>query len=423
MEPGDVIQERYELEETLGDGGMAAVWRARDRRLGRDVAVKVLDDRLAHDPEYMVRFFSEAQSVARISHPHVVGILDFGQHDEHPYLVMECVEGGSAADLIGEPILPERAIEIVQEAASAAGAAHAHGIVHRDIKPGNILLTRDGRVRLADFGIATSRGAEPMTATGQAIGSPHYISPEQVSGSSASPASDVYSLGVVLYELLTGRKPFDGTSITQIAISHVESQPEAPSAYVSDLDPGLERLVMRCLSKDPQDRFADGQEVADALAAFAEGTTYRDEEDVGGGMAVWRRPGAIGAAAAALAVLVAAGVLAFGGLERTTPPAQGETTTGTEDQRRKAKPKPAPSAAVDTSDTESPSPSPSPSATDNDTDGDSRSSLPVDSDGSNAEAPVETYPEPEPTPEPTASPTDDGATTDETTSTLSSSTD
>jgi serine/threonine-protein kinase len=377
---------------------MATVWRARDLRLGRDVAVKELSAGLAQDPEYMVRFFSEAQSIARISNPHVIGILDFGEHDEHPYLVMDLVQGGSAADLMGEPILPERATEIVREAASAAGAAHAHDIVHRDIKPANILLAPDGRVRLADFGIATSAGAEKMTATGQAIGSPHYISPEQVAGQSATPASDVYALGIVLYELLTGRKPFDGTSVTQIAISHVDRVPDPPSTHVPDLDPELERLVMKALAKEPSDRFEDGAQLAAALASIDEGVSFADDDAADAPVPAWRRPGLIGAAALSLVALLAAGVLALGGFEDPTASAEAETQD-TEAPRKRAKPKPTASApvAVQTS------PTPSPTATDarKKRAGDGSTSGSGDSE---TEEPVEEPVEPEPTSEPTPTP-------------------
>ena len=265
MRENDLIQDRYRLERPIGKGGMAEVWCARDERLQRPVAVKFLAPQFHDDPEFLVRFFSEAQSVARLNHANVVDVLDFGDFEDRPYLVMEYVGGGSLADVTGEPLLPERASEIVGEAARGAGAAHALGLVHRDIKPGNILMTDDGRAKLADFGIASSTSSEKLTATGQAIGSPHYISPEQASGLGCGPASDVYSLGVVLYELLTGRPPFDADNVTAIAIAHVDRAPTPPSQLVPDLAPALDDLVMRCLAKDPEDRFADGSALAAAL--------------------------------------------------------------------------------------------------------------------------------------------------------------
>lgn len=265
VEQGQIIQERYELTTPIGSGGMAEVWCAQDKRLHREVAIKFLAPRLSEDPEFLVRFFSEAQSVARISHPNVVAVLDFGEFEDAPYLVMEYAPGGSLAELMSQPLTVERALELVAEAAQGVGAAHEAGLVHRDIKPANILLTEIGRAKIADFGIAAGKSAESFTATGTAIGSPHYISPEQVSGNLATPASDVYSLGVVLYELIAGRRPFEADNITAVAIAQVEKTPQPPSDFVDDLDPSVDALVMRCLSKDPDERFADGSMVAAAI--------------------------------------------------------------------------------------------------------------------------------------------------------------
>ncbi|MDQ3915442.1 MAG: protein kinase [Actinomycetota bacterium] len=261
------VQGRYTLIEPLGQGGMAEVWLAKDERLERHVAVKFMAASLTDDAEFLVRFFSEAQAVARMAHPNVVSVLDFGDFEDRPYLVMECVPGGPLSELTGEPILPERAVEIVSGAARGAGAAHASGVIHRDVKPGNILLDDAGRPKLADFGIASSSRSERLTATGTAIGSPHYISPEQASGLQVTPASDVYSLGAVLYELLTGRPPFEGGNVTAIAIAHVEQSPVPPSELVDGIPPHLDAIVMSCLAKDPAARPADGTALADALDA------------------------------------------------------------------------------------------------------------------------------------------------------------
>jgi eukaryotic-like serine/threonine-protein kinase len=263
MQSGDLIHERYRLAETLGSGGMAEVWRATDERLQRSVALKFPAPNLADDPEFLVRFFSEAQAVARLSHPNVVEVLDFGEFEGRSYLVMEHVPGGSLAD-VDTPMDPERARELIRQAALGAGAAHAEGIVHRDIKPANILVDELGYAKLADFGIAATAVSEKLTATGAAIGSPHYISPEQASGGTATAKSDVYALGVVLYELLTGVRPIDADNLAAIAIAQVEREPEPPSTHV-DVDPTLEPIVMRCLEKDPDARYEDGAALAAAL--------------------------------------------------------------------------------------------------------------------------------------------------------------
>ena len=246
---------------------MAEVWSATDERLQRRVAVKFLAPQLTQDPEFLVRFFSEAQAVAKISHPNVVEVLDFGQHDGSPYLVMEHVSGGSLTDRMGAPVERNEAFRLIAAASRGAGAAHEAGIVHRDLKPANILLDEDAEPKLADFGIAASGRSERLTATGAAIGSPHYISPEQASGGLASPASDVYSLGIVLYQLLTGRRPFEGENITAVAIAQVEQEPPPPSEIVPELDAGTDAVVMKCLAKDPEERFANGTELADVLSS------------------------------------------------------------------------------------------------------------------------------------------------------------
>src|SRR5918992_135913 len=268
VRPGLVIQDRYKLQELLGRGGMAEVWLAHDDRLNRPVAVKFLAQRFGQDPDALVRFFSEAQSVARIQHPGIVTVLDFGTFEDHPFLVMYHISGGSLADMVGTPMPPEQALPIIERVADAAGAAHKLGIVHRDIKPANILVDDDRNPRLADFGIAQSAGAEHLTATGTAVGSPHYVSPEQALGAPTTPRSDVYALGVVLYELLSGRKPFSG-NLPAIVTAHVEQTPPPPSNFAAGLTSGVDALVMRCLAKDPKDRFAGGAELADAIRSLA----------------------------------------------------------------------------------------------------------------------------------------------------------
>ena len=273
MNPGDVIQDRYLLEERLGGGGMGQVWRARDQRLQRTVAMKLIAPQFAEEPEFLVRFLREAQSIARISHPNVVSVLDFGEADDKPFLVMEHVPGKPLSEMTGTPMDPEAAVAIMAQAADAAGAAHVEGIVHRDIKPANIVLTDDGRAKLVDFGIASLENVDRITATGTTIGSPHYISPEQASGDKATASSDVYSLGVVLFELLTGTRPFEGESVAAVAVAHVEKMPPAPSTIAPGIDPHLEAVVLKCLAKRPEDRFADGRALSDALSGGADART------------------------------------------------------------------------------------------------------------------------------------------------------
>ena len=270
MNAGEVIQSRYRLEQQLGKGGMATVWKAHDLRLERPVALKCLMAPLSQDPTFLVRFFQEAQQAAGISHPNVVEVLDFGDGDDCPYLVMEYLPGGSLNDM-ATPIDPKQALTLIAEAAAGVGAAHETGLVHRDLKPGNIMLTEDGTAKVADFGIAVSRAQERLTATGTAIGSPHYVSPEQASGRPTGPSSDVYSLGVVLHELLTGRRPFELENAMALAIAHVEEAPEPPSAHNPALSPAIDAVVMRCLDKDPEARFANGAEMSSALGALAAG--------------------------------------------------------------------------------------------------------------------------------------------------------
>jgi serine/threonine-protein kinase len=415
MNPNDLIQDRYRLEKPLGKGGMADVWCAHDERLERPVAVKFLSQRFHGDPEWLVRFFSEAQSVAHISHPNVVAVLDFGEHDERPYLVMEYAPGGSLADFGGDPILPERATELVAEAARGAGAVHETGLVHRDIKPANILLTGDGTAKLADFGIATAEGSERLTATGLAIGSPHYVSPEQASGGSATPRSDVYSLGIVLYELITGKRPFEGDNATAIAIAHVDQAPEPPSALVPGLDPAIDALVLRCLEKDPKARFENGTELAAALddphrVAATTMAAGIDDDDHETGYWVetpsrWKRALA-GSVALALIVCLAAAVVWAAGRDQHPRPLTQDLETRDQGAlpRAKQKASPAPSAPALVSDVRTPTPTPTTDSGESTVDEkDPGPTVTVVSDGPKKEPSPE--PTSEPTPEPTTEPT------------------
>ncbi|MGI8708025.1 MAG: serine/threonine-protein kinase [Actinomycetota bacterium] len=371
MKKGDVINGRYELLDPLGSGGMAFVWRARDIRLDRPVAVKLIAPQFAEDPEFLVRFFSEGQSIAQINHPNVVSVLDFGEAEGRPFLVIEYVSGGSLTEAFEGPLVPERALELVAEAARGAGAAHALGIVHRDIKPPNILMTERGQAKLADFGIASIAGGEKFTATGAAIGSPHYVSPEQVSGRQPVPASDVYSLGVVLYELVTGQKLFEHTNVTAIAIAHIEEEPEPPSASVEDVNPALDALVLRCLEKDPADRFQDGNELADAIDSVmsrdADHTTFMpmlhdDEDDELDHLRspTGRRVLLGSALALLLAIVIGVTLVAASGSPDESAEADSSIESPAASRKPNRKPSPSPTTSTAATTTTSATPSPVP---------------------------------------------------------------
>ncbi len=249
-----VLGERYELLGVIGAGGFCEVWRARDRILDRQVAVKLLDVRYARDPETLARFRAEAQNAGCLAHPNVARVYDFGEPCEAnlPFLVMELVEGPTLADVLAAgPLEPARAMDVVAQAAAGLQAAHAAGLVHRDIKPGNLLLGPGGIVKVADFGISHAIDSTPLTGTGIVIGSPGYVAPERALGERASQASDLYALGVVAYECLTGGPPFEGTGL-EIAIAHL-SRPFPP------LPPRVARLT----DKDPASRPASAGVVAE----------------------------------------------------------------------------------------------------------------------------------------------------------------
>ncbi len=268
--PDKPLNGRYRLEEIIGEGGMAVVWRARDLLLDREVAVKVLRDQYAADPEFLERFHTEARLAAALNDPGVVAVYDVGEDGGRHYLVMEMVPGRDLKHLIREmaPLPCERAVAIASALAGSVAAAHRLGLVHRDIKPQNVLMSPDGRMKVTDFGIARSVTAARMTEPGLVMGTVHYVSPEQVAGEAATPASDVYSLGVVLYEMLTGQVPFEAESSVGVAMRILREEP----APVQTLNPrvplALAAIVSRAMARRPEDRYPDAGALADDLARY-----------------------------------------------------------------------------------------------------------------------------------------------------------
>ena len=271
--PGTRLGGRYDVIRPLGWGGMAEVYLTVDRQLGRQVAVKVIRERYAEDERFVARFRREARAAAALSHPNVVAVHDVGVHDGSPFIVMEYVPGRTLAEILRDngSLPPGRVAEIGEAVARALGAAHAAGIVHRDVKPGNVMVTADGRVKVLDFGIARALRWTPLTDTPAVQGTAEYMAPEYVRGGGADPRSDLYSLGVVLYELLTGRPPFTGDSPLQVAYKHLEEAPPPPDAVRPGLPAGLTAVVMRCLAKHPGDRYRRAEELAADLARLQSG--------------------------------------------------------------------------------------------------------------------------------------------------------
>jgi serine/threonine-protein kinase len=306
---GTVLGGRYRLVELLGQGGMATIYRARDAQLERDVAVKVLRPEYGADPDFIDRFRHEAQSAASLNHPSVVAVYDYGTDPAGPFIVMELVEGEDLATILRRSgaLPPRAAARLVAQAARAVGAAHDRGFVHRDIKPGNMLVTREGRVKVADFGIARALSESALTLPGTTLGSVHYFSPEQARGELATPASDIYSLGIVLFELLTGRRPWTGDTAAAIATARLTGAIPSPSAVHGGIPPTLEAIDRRALAPSPDERFATASDMADALELFL--GEERASDSIRGRAAA---AGAVGAAAAGAAGAAAAGAGAAG---------------------------------------------------------------------------------------------------------------
>jgi serine/threonine-protein kinase len=274
-----VVDDRYRLDRKIGSGGMADVWLAEDTELDRKVAIKILHDRFAQDSEFVRRFQREAQSAAGLQHPNVVGVFDRGEFGDTYFIAMEYVEGPSMKDLVKGGMSPKDAIDFTRQILKAARFAHRKGIVHRDLKPQNVLVDDEGRARVADFGIARAGENSDITATGSVMGTAQYISPEQAQGKPTTPRSDIYSIGVILYEALTGRVPFEGESAVAVALKQVSEAPRRPSAINPNVPPALDAVVMRALAKDPDARFKDADAFLKALDAAEQAPDAPRPED------------------------------------------------------------------------------------------------------------------------------------------------
>ena len=307
---GRVFDGRYLVLSRLGTGGMAAVYLAEDQELGRRIAIKILDDRHANDAGFLERFRREAQNAASLSHPNIVAIYDRGEAEGSSYIAMEYLDGPTLKELIVRqgPLPIPVAVDYVRQILAAVGFAHRNGIVHRDIKPHNVLVGDDGRCKVTDFGIARS-GASEMTEVGSIVGTAQYLSPEQARGGPISPASDLYSVGVVLYELLTGTVPFAGEQPLEIAMKHLSGVPAAPSTHRRGIPHELDVIVLRALAKSPTDRYRSAEAFDTELAAFSRGA------------------GASGETEAAATALLSGATTASGSLGASTSHATGRPNT------------------------------------------------------------------------------------------------
>ena len=265
--PGVVLGGRYRLTRQIAVGGMGEVWAAHDESLARDIAIKVLREEFAGDTGFLERFRTEARNAGSLSHAGIAALFDYGEQDGSAFLAMELIVGEPMSDLLErEPVLPpRRLLPILAQTARALHAAHEAGVVHRDVKPGNILITPTGKVKITDFGVSLSSNQVPMTATGMVMGTAQYLSPEQAVGGPATAASDMYALGIVAYEALVGHRPFTGPTAVDIAVAHVNTPvPPLPPS----VDRQIARLVMRLLAKDPADRPRTAEELADLFDAL-----------------------------------------------------------------------------------------------------------------------------------------------------------
>ncbi len=343
-EIGTILGGRYRLVEELGQGGMATIFRSVDTQLGRDVAVKLLRPEYLRDPDFSSRFRQEAQNAASLNHPNVVSVFDYGEDPSGPYIVMEFVDGEDLATILRRngSLPPSQAARIAGAVARALAAAHARGIVHRDVKPGNVLIGRDGRVKVVDFGIARAVAEAQMTLPGTTLGSVHYFSPEQARGETATNESDIYALGIVLYEMLTGTRPWEGDSAAGVALARLSGSTPDPALVRPSVPPDVAAITRKALAPLPVDRFASAASMADAL----------EMSRTGGGAAA---AGAAGAAGAAVGAAAAGRVAASAGVARSNPTVMSypqDAYTGADDApaRRRPAERPARRSSIDDED-------------------------------------------------------------------------
>ena len=282
---GAMIGGRYRLEDRLGFGGMSTVHLAVDERLERRVAVKLLAEHLAEDPAFVSRFQREAQAAARLVHPNIVQVFDSGRDERSAqyFIVMEYIEGSSCAEILRDEgwVAVEDAIAIIEQACEGLDYAHRHGVIHRDVKPGNLLRTREGLVKLADFGIAKATEQSSITQVGSVLGTAAYLAPEQARGEEAGPRADLYALGVVTYQLISGRLPYEATSLTELALSQQQHPPPMLDTLVAAVGPELADAVAFSLALDPRERYQSAREMGRALRDGANGISpnaVRDDQ-------------------------------------------------------------------------------------------------------------------------------------------------
>ncbi len=275
MNDGDIIAGRYRLEGRLGFGGMSTVHLAFDMRLERRVAAKLLAEHLADDPTFVSRFQREAQAAARLVHPNIVQIFDSGLDEQsgRHFIVMEYIEGQSCAEILRDDgwVQVDEAVAIIEQACEGLHYAHRHGVVHRDVKPGNLLRAREGEVKLADFGIAKATEQSSITQVGSVLGTAAYLAPEQARGEEAGPRADLYALGVVAYQLISGRLPYEATSLTELALKQQREEPPLLDTLVAAVGPELAEAIALALALDPRERYQTAREMGRAISDGADG--------------------------------------------------------------------------------------------------------------------------------------------------------